>query len=44
MTATQRFGLPSKGTFLEASSIKFISVYDVFTTGRFFCILTAMAI
>lgn len=35
---------PSKGTFLEASSIKFISMYDVFTTGQFFCILTAMVI
>ncbi|KAG5195824.1 hypothetical protein JEQ12_011460 [Ovis aries] len=32
MTVTQRFGLPSKGTFLEASSVKFISMYDVFTT------------
>ena len=35
---------PSKGTFLEASSIKFISMYDVFTTGQFYCILTAMVI
>lgn len=44
MTVTQRFGLPSKGTFLEASSVKFISMYDVFTTGQFFCIPTAMVI
>ena len=41
MTVTQRFGLPSKGTFLEASSVNFISMYDVFTTGQFFCIPTA---
>lgn len=42
VTVTQRFGLPSKGTFLEASSVNFISMYDVFTTGQFFCIPTAM--
>lgn len=35
-------GFPRKGTFLQASSIQFSSLYDVFTTGQFFCILTAM--
>lgn len=35
-------GFPRQGTFLQVSSIQFISLYDVFTTGQFFCILTAM--